>query len=141
MMRGQFSKRRRIMKLMKLTFVLTLVALAVASIAFAQHGHHGGEAVTVKGEVIDTACYMKHPESAVGEDHRECALMCTRKGIAMSVLDAEGNLFLMVPDHSDEKAYDQLKEWAADQVEVTGTMTEQGGLKALIVASAKKLSD
>jgi hypothetical protein len=84
---------------------------------------------------------MSHSDSGKGEEHRKCALMCTRKGVPMSVLDAKGDLYLLLPSHSNEKVYEQAKEWAADQVEVTGTLVTQGGLKAIVVSDTKRLSE
>ncbi len=124
-------------------FPLAMAAfLLTGVVSFAQHeGHHEEKQVTVKGELIDTACYMAHPDDGAGEEHRKCALMCTRKGVPMSVLDAKGELYLLLPDHSNEKVYEQAKEWAADQVEVSGRLVTQGGLKAIVVSDSKRLSE
>jgi hypothetical protein len=130
------------MKLRNISLLAMAAFLLTGFVSFAQHeGHHQEKQVTVKGELIDTACYMAHPDDGVGDGHRKCALMCTRKGIPMSVLDAKGELYLLLPDHSNEKVYAQAKEWAADQVEVSGRLVTQGGLKAIVVSDSKRLSE
>lgn len=128
---------------MKKKSILTVSVAALiltAVVGFAQHGHHG-EQVTVKGELVDTACYMAHPDTGKGEGHRKCAGMCVKKGVPMSVLDAKGDLYLLLPNHSNEAVYEQAKEWAADQVEVTGKLVTMGGVRAVVVEKSRKLSE
>ena len=128
------------MKLRNVSGVVIAVVLLTAFVGFAQHGEHGNQ-VTVKGELVDTACYMAHPDSGKGEDHRKCASMCVKKGVPMSVLDAKDDLYLLLPDHSNEQVYEQAKEWAADQVEVTGRLVNDGGIRAIVVEKSRKVSD
>lgn len=45
--------------------------------------------VTIKGEVVDTLCYMK--KGSRGDGHAACALGCIENGIDPSIVDAEGN--------------------------------------------------
>lgn len=126
---------------LKSVYTLTLAAiLLTAFIGFAQEGQHH-EQITVKGELVDSACYMAHPDTGKGEDHRKCASMCIKKGVPMSVLDAKGDLYLLLPDHSNEQVYEQAKEWAADQVEVTGNLVTMGGIRAVVVLKSRKLSE
>ena len=46
---------------------------------------HAAEAVTVKGEIIDTYCYSLM--GAKGESHRQCALDCVKAGIPAGILE------------------------------------------------------
>jgi hypothetical protein len=94
--------------------------------------------VTVKGEIIDTACYANHPDSAHGAGHKDCAASCLAKGVPMSLLTDKGDVYLLVPDHSNEKVYNDAKGWAAEQVEISGRLVTTGGMKAIIVATSKK---
>lgn len=134
---------------MKLKSILAVTFAAVFLTAFVglayegQHAHEGqhGGSITVKGELVDTACYMAHPDTGKGEDHRKCADMCIKGGVPMSVLDAKGDLYLLLPDHSNEQVYAQAKEWAADQVEVTGRLVTEGGLRAIVVEKSRKLAE
>ncbi len=128
---------------MKRTNVYTVamaVILLTAIVGFAGAGQHDEhEQITVRGELMDTACYLAHPDTGQGEDHRKCASMCVKKGVPMSVLDGEGDLYLLLPDHANESVYEQVKEWAADQVEITGRLVNQGGLKGIVVEKSSKL--
>jgi len=120
-----------------------LILAAVTFFAALAHQHDkpaSGGSVTVTGELVDMACYMSHPETARGESHRGCAQGCLTKGLPMSVLTSGGDLYLLLPDHDNEKVYEQARDWAADQVEVKGRLVNQGGIRAIIVADSKKVS-
>jgi hypothetical protein len=90
---------------------------------------------TVTGEVVDTGCYLGHAEK--GAKHQQCAQLCINKGMPMGLLTEAGDLYLLVPPHSNTEAYKKLKEMAAKNVEVTGTIMERNGMKSIEVASAK----
>lgn len=125
----------------KIVNLVAIVAILMSAlVGFAYEGQDQKQ-VTVKGELVDTACYMAHPDTGKGEDHRKCASMCIKGGVPMSVLDAQGDLYLLLPEHGNEKVYEQAKEWAADQVEVTGKLVTQGGLQAIVVDKSSKISE
>ena len=91
--------------------------------------------VTVTGEIVDTGCYLGHAER--GEKHKQCAQLCIQKGMPMGLLTEAGDLYLLTPPHQNTDAYKQVKDWAAQTVEVTGTVMERNGLKSIEVASAR----
>jgi len=91
---------------------------------------------TLTGEVVDTGCYLGHAEK--GAKHQQCAALCIQKGMPMGLLTSTGDLYLLVPPHSNAEAYKKLKEMASQNVEVTGTIMERNGMKSIEVASARK---
>jgi hypothetical protein len=114
--------------------------------AFAHEGEHGtpkatatqpakAKQATLTGEIVDTGCYLGHGEK--GAKHQQCAQLCINKGMPMGLLTAAGDLYLLVPPHSNTDAYKKVKDWAAKNVEVTGTVMERNGMKSIEVASAK----
>jgi len=90
--------------------------------------------ISVVGEVLDMACFMGH--EAKGEKHASCAKKCVAGGAPMGLLTTDGKVMLLVADHSAEKAYEDLKAKAGENVTVTGAMFERGGLAALQVKSS-----
>ena len=119
-----------------------LAALAAVMIlpAYAQHaGHdeHGASAktITVTGELVDLSCYIGH--EAKGAGHQKCADTCLKKGLPMGVLTKDGKLYLILEDHAKAAAYASLKTKAAKTVTVTGALHEKGGIKGIVVTSAK----
>ena len=93
--------------------------------------------MTMKGEIVDLACYFT--KGAKGAQHQACALSCLKNGQPMGLLSADGTVYLLLAGHDDTKPFGQAKELAAAQVEVTGAMAEMAGIKVITVASVKKL--
>lgn len=91
---------------------------------------------TVKGEVVDMACYMAGEKKGPG--HRQCASTCIKGGAPMGLLTSSGKLYVLVDDHGNKKPYEELKNYAADQVTVTGALHERNGVPGIVVSSVKK---
>ncbi|HET8572824.1 MAG TPA: hypothetical protein VFL76_03025 [Edaphocola sp.] len=90
---------------------------------------------TLKGEVVDLSCYMDH--GAHGDGHKKCAESCIKKGLPAGLLTADGQLYLLVENHSEAKSYAKLSDYAADNVAVTGTVFDKNGMKAISVNDVK----
>ena len=124
----------------KLVASAVLAACAVWTMtAFAHGGMEmgAGKSVTVKGEILDLACYLDH--GARGMKHQQCALTCLKNVEPMGLITAEGKVYLLMADHQNGKPFAEAKEYAADQVEVTGPVAERAGLTGLTVETVKKL--
>ena len=91
----------------------------------------------VTGEVVDMACYLPHPETSRGPSHRKCADVCAKKGIPLGVLTDDGQLYLLLEDHENPKAYAQLKEKAAERVTIEGEKVMRGGVQGLVAETLK----
>jgi hypothetical protein len=72
-----------------------LLAAAVAVFAMAhvaaaddkhEHGGKGGKAVTVVGELIDTACFISSGGDAKGSGHASCGRECLASGVPAGIL-------------------------------------------------------
>lgn len=90
---------------------------------------------TLSGEVLDMACYMSH--GAHGDGHKECASTCIKGGSPMGLLTSEGKVYLLVENHDKMDAYQDAKKYAGEQITVTGTVAEKGGLPGIIVNEVK----
>ena len=110
--------------------VLLGAALAVPALA-------DGDAVTVRGEILDMACYIAH--GATGEEHAPCALKCVKAGQPMGLLASDGKVYLLLASHHDATAFEQAKELAGKQVELSGTSMSRDGIQAVEVLAVKKL--
>ncbi len=120
-----------------LSMIAAVMFLAMGAFVMA-HGDeaHGEEQVTVKGEIVDMACYVSH--EARGAEHQECAKRCVKGGQPMGLLAEDGSLYLLWANHGDGSAFEQAKELAGEMVALTGKESEQGGVKGIEVASIEK---
>ena len=100
------------------------------------HGH-GGEEVTITGEVIGTVCYVRH--DAKGEKHKTCALACAKQGIPLGLLeDGTEKVYLAFPKgHGDPN--EAFVDYIADHVKVTGVVSTKGGLTGIEVKKIEKV--
>jgi hypothetical protein len=133
-----------------MTMALFAGLLALGGAAYAQHDHgkvekghdHGsataakGDMVTLRGEVVDLACYMAH--EGKGEKHIKCAKACLLGGAPAGILAADGTVTLLVEDHNAKKPYKAVLELAGMKAEVTGKTFTRGGLTAVVVSAVKK---
>ena len=109
--------------------------VAVLFCAFAALAADGPQ-VTVTGEVIDSACYIK--SGARGESHRTCAQKCGDAGIPLAVLeDGTGTVIWIASVDDMETPNAKLRPFAGRRVTISGTWAERGGAKILLLRSVK----
>lgn len=119
---------------------LTLVAILSPAAAQAQgmemeKPHY--ETQTISGTVIDLSC--KFGFGLTGADHRMCAQVCADKGIPLAILTSDGKLYLPVSaDMPGSSANDMLKEFAEQEVTVTGKVFVAGGASAIQIEEIAK---
>lgn len=115
-----------------------LVQLAACA-AFVAAGVPAAAApVTVKGEVVDSACYKKNAANR-GEDHKGCTETCAKKGAKMALVTADGQVYTIAGDYTANKN-EKLIPMIAAMVEATGEVAEKDGEKTLTVTAMKKAS-
>ena len=117
-----------------LSVVLLTVAVMFAVNALAAEMKAEKKPMTLKGELVDTGCYIGH--GAMGAKHKECATKCIAGGMPMGLLSGKV-LYLITLNHDNPDAYNKLKDMAGEMVEVTGTVDERNGVKAIDVTEAK----
>ena len=91
----------------------------------------------VTGEVIDMSCYLQHPETSTGNGHRKCAETCAKKGLPMGLLTSDKQVFLLLEDHDNPKAYAAALAKAAQQATVEGDKVSVGGVQAVVVEAVE----
>lgn len=112
------------------------VALLLFAPALAPALLAAGEAVSVKGEVVDMACYIGH--GASGPDHAKCAVKCALMGQPVGLLGSDGKVYLLVADHADGSGYEKAKKLAGEKVEIKGEVNSKDGVNALTVNEVKR---
>lgn len=114
-----------------------LALACLVGLAPAVAAPHAGaqEAVTVSGEVVDLACYLS--KGSKGKRHKQCAILCAKKGLPIGVLTDAGDVYLLIEDHDDPAPYEAAKELAGERATVSGKKFSKGGVQSVLVAETK----
>lgn len=96
-----------------------------------------GKVVTKVGEIVDLSCYLQVGKH--GGKHRDCGQKCLKNGQPIGLLTKEGEVFMLMDEEHDPRR-DGMTDFRAAAienmayiVEVTGTMSEVAGQKAIYV--------
>src|SRR5574337_634067 len=88
--------------------------------------------VTVKGEVIDLACFITNKDAGKGPDHKECAVRCAKSGVPLGLLeDGTGTVYYTVKMKNKNNANDMMMPFIAKKVLIKGKIAVRGGTKLL----------
>jgi hypothetical protein len=118
----------------------TLCTLAVALIlAGAAAAPVIAADTVVRGELVDSHCYMADKTKNVGAGHRDCAMTCAKKGTPVALVTSDGTIYWVIGDLArDNNA--QLVPHMSHIVELTGEVSEQDGKKSISAKSLKMAS-
>jgi len=94
---------------------------------------------TFRGEIVDSKCWMGVMNPGVLTPHRACAVRCISGGVPpMLLVRREGapplNLLLVSPEN--QPVNDQVLDFVAQPVEITGELMRQGELLTLRASPA-----
>jgi len=95
------------------------------------------EDVTVKGEIVDLACYLAKGKK--GPEHKSCAQMCAKGGVPMGLLTDNEELYLLIDDHANPKGYEAAKKLAGTNAEISGKKFVKNGMNSIVVNAASGL--
>jgi len=123
------------MKSIHLHFRKAVAALTILFSLVAVGSNAQDKTKTISGEVLDMTCYMA--SGAKGDGHKECAATCIKGGSPMGLLTSDGKVYLLVENHDKKDGYAQAKTHAGEQITVTGTVAEKGGVQSIIVNEVK----
>ena len=88
--------------------------------------------LTLTGEIVDSKCFLGVMVPGAGVTHRGCAALCLRGGVPAALHvkrpDGSASLYLIAGSIATR---DQAIAWAGEVVEMTGTVTRQGGWQVL----------
>ena len=114
----------------------SLLSLSMLVPVFAHEGHHDeskealdskAETVTVKGEVVDMACYIDH--NATGAKHTSCAKTCIESGLPVGIKAEDGKVYLLIGEHKPMNK--TLAKYAAQIITVKGKMISRDGFNMI----------
>ena len=127
----------RILAIATLAFGLSLTGAGAAAAQTMRHP--SGTTRTISGTVVDVSCYFGQGLS--GDAHRMCAQICAGKGIPLAILGSDGKLYIPTsPNMPGDGQNDKLKDFAEQQVTVTGTVFDAAGANAIQIATVTRKS-
>ena len=109
--------------------ILTTCTLLTATPIISYAAEPSSGTVTVKGEVIDVACYLESGASGSGTDHADCAKTCISSGLPVGLKGEDGKIYLLIGD--DKPMNDELAKYAAQTVTVKGKAVSRDGVNMI----------
>ena len=95
-----------------------------------------GEEVTIRGEVIDPACYLRAGQK--GAAHKQCTIACAKAGHDLAIYDPKADtIYFVVEDKLGTNPNVPIRAFAAEMVEVQGTLYSRSGVKGIVVKTVK----
>jgi len=95
-------------------------------------------AITVTGEIVDSKCFLGVMNPGNGKVHRDCAARCLSGGIPPIFVGLDGGeQFLLVGPDGNAIAPDELREFVAEPITVTGEALRRGETRTLRVDIGK----
>jgi len=102
--------------------------------AVEEHPPQASAEVTVKGEVLDMACYLDH--GAHGEKHAQCAATCIESGLPVGIKGEDGKTYLLIGEHKPLNK--ELAQYAAKTITVKGKLVSRDGINMIANAEIVK---
>lgn len=109
---------------------ITLIALIVGVSSLqvpSVLAQQDNENVTVKGEVLDMACYLS--DGKMGEKHAKCARTCIESGTPVGLKGEDGKTYLVIGAH--KPANKDLAPYAGKTVTLRGKIVTRDGMNLL----------
>lgn len=94
-----------------------------------------GDAITVKGEVVDLWCYLEGGDH--GAEHKKCGTACAKAGNPIGLLTEKGEVYVMMGMKDHQPGKDVLIQKMSETVTVEGTLVKKGGTQVIYVSSVK----
>ena len=117
----------------RLILMVMALALAVAAPVL-------GQEITVTGELVDHACFMRSGDDGRGIDHAACALACAQIGQPVGLVTEDGEVYVMAGAVTDDNNA-LLVPHMSHIVEVTGVVTEGNGITTLTTDEVTHISE
>lgn len=123
---------------MRKALLFVLVSILACAVALGQ-GKKTSKEATLKGEVVDVACYLA--SGARGADHVQCGEACAKAGGALGILTADGKVYVsLLPDDHKNNPNHLLMDHVGKMVEAKGYVRAKGGVNGIMIRSVEVAS-
>ncbi len=99
-----------------------------------------GQEITVTGELVDHACFIRTGDDGRGIDHAACAIACAQIGQPVGLVTEDGDVYVMAGTVTDDNNA-LLVPHMSHIVEVTGVVTEGNGVTTLTADEVTHISE
>ena len=117
----------------RLVVMVMALALASATPLF-------GQEITVTGELVDHACFIRTGDDGRGVDHAACAVACAQIGQPVGLVTEDGDVYVMAGAVTDDNNA-LLVPHMSHIVEVTGVVTEGNEVTTLTADEVTHISE
>jgi len=126
-------------RLRSIAAVVAGLSLGAGPLAAQGMQHPKGAQRTISGTVVDVSCHFGQGLS--GASHRECAQVCADKGIPLAIVGSDGKLYLPISTAMPGEGQNaRLREFAEQQVTVTGMVFPAAGANAIQITAIRRKS-
>lgn len=100
---------------------------------------------TVRGQIVDQACYTKDMVNNKGVDHKmpadtkDCAIACAKKGQPMALLTSDGKVYTIAGELAANNNA-KLVPHISHTVEITGDTMDMSGKMMISAGELKMIS-
>jgi hypothetical protein len=100
---------------------------------------------TVRGQIVDQACYTKDMVNNKGVDHKmpadtkDCAIACAKKGQPMALLTSDGKIYTIAGELAANNNA-KLVPHISHTVEITGDTMDMSGKMMISAGELKMIS-
>ena len=122
----------------RFTFIgmILLVMFAVGLMSGQEKKMAKDKEKTIKGEVVDVACYLK--SGGKGDDHKACAEACAKGGGTLGILTDDGKLYVsLLPDDHKNNPNAILMDHVAHKVEASGMIRSKNGVSGIMITKVE----
>jgi hypothetical protein len=119
-------------------------ALTVAAFVVALGAPAAAKEETVKGQIVDQACYLKEKAAnpardPIADEDPACAIECAKKGVPMAVVTADGKVYQITGDLAANMNA-KIVPHVLHTVEISGEVTTKDGKHSIAGTSLKMIS-
>ena len=105
--------------------------------AMAHEGMESGKDVTVKGEIVDSFCYLGM--GAKGTGHKQCGMDCAKAGTPVSIVEeGTGKIYVLMSDKDKTPLPDSVISKMGETITVSGDLYSSGGSQFIAVEAVSK---
>lgn len=98
--------------------------------------------VTIEGLVRDIACPIENSAATATNFNLQCALDCAKRGSPLIILTKAGRMYFPISSSMpDVDQHQKLMPYIGKYVQVTGTLYERGGTRAIAISQIKILKN